>query len=151
MKLINGTDIIDNSPNEKAGELAEAIFDDVVFLLDLESKCIDYNEDGDTFDTEYGQDLFNGIYEQCMNYFEKEDIKPQPKDKKGDWTEWYQNKNLEWTDNTAELSIKPQPKEPIAYMYERPDGSAKLFFDRQSFNKKETQIKEIPLYRGEDK
>jgi uncharacterized protein YozE (UPF0346 family) len=72
MKLIDGTEIIDNSPNEKAGELAEAIFDDVVFLLDLESKCIDYNEDGDTFDTEYGQDLFNGIYEQCMNYFEKE-------------------------------------------------------------------------------
>jgi len=119
MKLIEGTDIIDNSPNEKAGELAEAIFDDVVFLLDLESKCIDYDEDGDTFDTEYGQDLFNCIYEQCMNYFEKEG-------------------------NT------PQPKEPIAYMYERPDGSAKLFFDRQPFNKEETQIKEIPLYRGED-
>jgi len=30
MKLIEGTEIIDNSPNEKAGELAEAIFDDVV-------------------------------------------------------------------------------------------------------------------------
>ena len=72
MKLINGTEMIDNSPNEKAGELAEAIFDDVVFLLDLESKCIDYDEDGGTFDTEYGQDLFNGIYEQCMNYFERE-------------------------------------------------------------------------------
>jgi hypothetical protein len=72
MKLIEGTEIIDNSPNEKAGELAEAIFDDVVFLLDLESKCIDYDEDGGTFDTEYGQDLFNCIYEQCMNYFEKE-------------------------------------------------------------------------------
>jgi uncharacterized protein YozE (UPF0346 family) len=64
--------MIDNSPNEKAGELAEAIFDDVVFLLDIQHKCIDYDEDGDTFDTEYGQDLFNGIYEQCMVYFERE-------------------------------------------------------------------------------
>ncbi len=72
MKLIKGTDMIDNSPNEKAGELAEAIFDDVVFLLDIQHKCIDYDEDGDTFDTEYGQDLFNGIYEQCMVYFERE-------------------------------------------------------------------------------
>ena len=71
MKLINGTDIIDNSPNEKAGELAEAIFDDVVFLLDLEEKCIAENEDG-TYNTELGQDLFNCIYEQCMNYFEKQ-------------------------------------------------------------------------------
>ena len=72
MKLITGTDMIDNSPNEKAGELAKAIFDDVVFLLDIQHKCIDYDEDGDTFDTEYGQDLFNGIYEQCMVYFERE-------------------------------------------------------------------------------
>ncbi len=72
MKLINGTDMIDNSPNEKAGELAEAIFDDVVFLLDLEDKCIAENEDGNTSDTEYGQDLFNAIYEQCMAYFERE-------------------------------------------------------------------------------
>jgi uncharacterized protein YozE (UPF0346 family) len=72
MKLINGTDIIDNSPNEKAGELAEAIFDDVVFLLDLESKCITEDEDGNSCNTELGQDLFNGIYEQCMAYFERE-------------------------------------------------------------------------------
>ena len=79
MKLIDGTEVIDNSPNEKAGELAEAIFDDVVFLLDLEEKCIAENEDG-TYNTELGQDLFNCIYEQCMNYFEKEDIKPQPKE-----------------------------------------------------------------------
>jgi len=73
MKLITGTDIIDNSPNEKAGELAEAIFDDVVFVLDLEEKCIAENEDG-TYNTELGQDLFNCIYEQCMNYFEKEAV-----------------------------------------------------------------------------
>jgi hypothetical protein len=72
MKLINGTEMIDNSPNEKAGELAEAIFDEVVYLLDIQHKCIDYDEDGDTFDTEYGQDLFNCIYEQCMIYFERE-------------------------------------------------------------------------------
>jgi len=72
MKLITGTDMIDNSPNEKAGELAEAIFDDVVFLLDLESKCITEDEDGNSYNTELGQDLFNGIYEQCMNYFERE-------------------------------------------------------------------------------
>jgi len=72
MKLIEGTDIIDNSPNEKAGELAEAIFDDVVFLLDLESKCITEDEDGNSCNTELGQDLFNGIYEQCMVYFERE-------------------------------------------------------------------------------
>jgi uncharacterized protein YozE (UPF0346 family) len=72
MKLITGTDIIDNSPNEKAGELAEAIFDDVVFLLDLEEKCITEDEDGNSCNTEYGQDLFNGIYEQCMAYFERE-------------------------------------------------------------------------------
>jgi len=71
MKLINGTEVIDNLPNEKAGELAEAIFDDVVFLLDLEEKCIAENEDG-TYNTELGQDLFNCIYEQCMNYFERE-------------------------------------------------------------------------------
>ena len=70
--MINQAEIIDNSLNEKAGELAEAIFDDVVYLLDLESKCIDYDEDGDTFDTEYGQDLFNAIYEQCMVFFERE-------------------------------------------------------------------------------
>lgn len=72
MKLINGTEMIDNSPNEKAGELAEAIFDDVVFLLDLESKCITEDEDGNSCNTELGQDLFNGIYEQCMAHFEKE-------------------------------------------------------------------------------
>ena len=73
MKLIEGTDIIDNSPNEKAGELAEAIFDDVVFILDLEEKCIMEDEDGESCNTELGQDLFNGIYEQCMNYFEKQE------------------------------------------------------------------------------
>lgn len=72
MKLINGTEIIDNSPNEKAGELAEAIFDDVVFILDLEEKCITEDEDGESCNTELGQDLFNGIYEQCLNYFERE-------------------------------------------------------------------------------
>lgn len=72
MKLIEGTEIIDNSPNEKAGELAEAIFDDVVFILDLEEKCIMENEDGESCNTELGQDLFNCIYEQCMNYFERE-------------------------------------------------------------------------------
>lgn len=72
MKLIEGTEIIDNSPNEKAGELAEAIFDDVVFILNLESKCITEDEDGESCNTELGQDLFNGIYEQCLNYFERE-------------------------------------------------------------------------------
>jgi uncharacterized protein YozE (UPF0346 family) len=72
MKLINGTEMIDNSPNEKAGELAEAIYDDVLFILDIEHKCIQEDEDGNTSDTEYGQDLFNAIYEQCMNYFERE-------------------------------------------------------------------------------
>ena len=72
MKLIDGTEIIDNSPNEKAGELAEAIYDDVLFILDIEHKCIQEDEDGNTSDTEYGQDLFNGIYEQCMTYFERE-------------------------------------------------------------------------------
>jgi hypothetical protein len=73
MKLINGTEMIDNSPNEKAGELAEAIYDDVLFILDIEHKCIQEDEDGNTSDTEYGQDLFNAIYEQCMNYFEKQE------------------------------------------------------------------------------
>jgi uncharacterized protein YozE (UPF0346 family) len=72
MKLINGTEMIDNSPNEKAGELAEAIYDDVLFILDIEHKCIQEDEDGNTSDTEYGQDLFNAIYEQCMVYFERE-------------------------------------------------------------------------------
>ena len=72
MRLIKDTDIIDNSPNEKAGELAEAIFDDVVFLLDLEEKCITEDEEGNSCNTELGQDLFNGIYEQCFNYFERE-------------------------------------------------------------------------------
>jgi hypothetical protein len=72
MKLINGTEIIDNSPNEKAGELAEAIFDDVVSLLNLEEKCITEDEDGGSCNTEYGQDLFNCIYDQCMVYFERE-------------------------------------------------------------------------------
>jgi uncharacterized protein YozE (UPF0346 family) len=71
MKLINGTEMIDNSPNEKAGELAEAIFDDVVFILDLEDKCIAENEDG-SYNTELGQELFDGIFEQCKFYFEKE-------------------------------------------------------------------------------
>ena len=72
MKLINGTEMIDNSPNEKAGELAEAIYDDVLFILDIEHKCIQDDEDGNTSNTEYGQDLFNCIYEQCMVYFERE-------------------------------------------------------------------------------
>jgi uncharacterized protein YozE (UPF0346 family) len=71
MKLIEGTEVIDNSPNEKAGELAEAIFDDVVFILDLEDKCIAENEDG-SYNTELGQELFDGIFEQCKFYFEKE-------------------------------------------------------------------------------
>ena len=74
MKLVEGTEVIDNSPNEKAGELAEAIFDDVVFMLDLEDKCIAENEDG-SYNTELGQDLFNCIYEQCMIYFEREAVK----------------------------------------------------------------------------
>jgi hypothetical protein len=34
----------------------------------------------------------------------------------GDWSEWYQNENLEWDDNTTEFRIKPQPKEP-QYLY----------------------------------
>ena len=72
MKLITGTDIIDNTPNEKAGELAEAIYDDVLFILDIEHKCIVEDEDGNTTDTELGQDLFNGIYEQCFAYFVRE-------------------------------------------------------------------------------
>ena len=72
MILIDGTEVIDNSPNEKAGELAEAIYDDVIFILDIEHKCIQEDEDGNTSDTGYGQDLFNGIYEQCMAYFERE-------------------------------------------------------------------------------
>jgi len=72
MKLINGTEVIDNSPNEKAGELAEAIYDDVLFILDIEHKCIQEDDYGNTSDTEYGQDLFNAIYEQCMAYFERE-------------------------------------------------------------------------------
>ena len=42
-------------------------------------------------------------------------------------------------------------EKPIAYMYERPNGSAKLSFDRQSFNKEKTQIKEMPLYNKESK
>jgi uncharacterized protein YozE (UPF0346 family) len=71
MKLIEGTEVIDNSPNEKAGELAEAIFDDVVFILDLEDKCIAENEDG-SYNTELGQELFDGIFEQCKFYFERE-------------------------------------------------------------------------------
>ena len=71
MKLIEGTEVINNSPNEKAGELAEAIFDDVVFILDLEDKCIAENEDG-SYNTELGQELFDGIFEQCKFYFEKE-------------------------------------------------------------------------------
>ena len=72
MKLIKDTDIIDNEPNEKAGELAEAIFDDIVFILDLEEKCIMEDEEGNSCNTELGQDLFNGIYEQCFNYFVRE-------------------------------------------------------------------------------
>jgi hypothetical protein len=36
-------------------------------------------------------------------------------------------------------------------MYERPNGAAKLSFDKQPFNKEETQIKEIPLYNKESK
>jgi hypothetical protein len=72
MILINGTEVIDNSPNEKAGELAEAIYDDVIDLLGIEHKCIQEDEDGNTSDTEYGQDIFNAIYDQCMTYFERE-------------------------------------------------------------------------------
>jgi hypothetical protein len=72
MKLIEGTEVIDNSPNEKAGELAEAIFDDVVFILDLEDKCITEDEDGESCNTELGQELFDGIFEQCKFYFERE-------------------------------------------------------------------------------
>jgi hypothetical protein len=72
MKLINGTEIIDNSPNEKAGELAEAIYDDVIFILNLEEKCITEDEDGGSCNTEQGQELFDGIFEQCVNYFERE-------------------------------------------------------------------------------
>jgi hypothetical protein len=72
MKLITGTDMIDNSPNEKAGELAEAIYDDVIWLLGIEHRCIQDDEDGNTSDTEYGQELFDGIFEQCRAYFERE-------------------------------------------------------------------------------
>ena len=74
MKLIDGTEMIDNSPNEKAGELAEAIFDDVVYLLNIDHRCIQGDEDGNTSNTEEGQDLFNVIYDQCMAYFEREEV-----------------------------------------------------------------------------
>jgi hypothetical protein len=72
MIAINDIEVIDNAPNEKAGELAEAIFDDVVFLLDLEEKCITEDEDGGSCNTEFGQELFDGIFEQCRAYFERE-------------------------------------------------------------------------------
>jgi hypothetical protein len=58
----------------------------------------------------------------------------QELDECGDFMEWRADYWMELPD---------LPKEPIAYMYERPNGSAKLSFDR-------TQIKEIPLYRGEE-
>jgi hypothetical protein len=72
MIAINDIEIIDNAPNEKAGELAEAIYDDVVFILNLEEKCITEDEDGGSCNTEQGQELFDGIFEQCRAYFERE-------------------------------------------------------------------------------
>jgi hypothetical protein len=75
MKLINNTEVIDNAPNEKAGELAEAIYDDVIFILNLEEKCITEDEDGGSCNTEFGQELFDGIFEQCRGYFEREETK----------------------------------------------------------------------------
>jgi hypothetical protein len=85
---------------------------------------------------------WNEIYPDDITqaYYGGED-KWQELDECGDYLDW---RPLYW------MELPDPPKEPIAYMYERPDGSAKLFFDRQPFNKEETQIKEIPLYKGED-
>jgi hypothetical protein len=41
-------------------------------LLDLEEKCITEDEDGGSCNTEFGQELFDGIFEQCRAYFERE-------------------------------------------------------------------------------
>jgi len=72
MIAINDIEVIDNAPNEKAGELAEAIYDDVIFILNLEEKCITESEDGGSCNTGQGKELFDGIFEQCKVYFERE-------------------------------------------------------------------------------
>ena len=72
MKLIDGTEIIDNSFNERAGELAERIYDDLIYMLDIQHKCIIEDEDGNTSDTDFGTDIFSCIYEHCLTFLEGE-------------------------------------------------------------------------------
>jgi len=70
MKIIEGTGIIDNSFVETACEISERVFDNVINILNIEHKCLTEDADGDSCNTELGQELFEGIYIEVINYLE---------------------------------------------------------------------------------
>ena len=72
MKLIEGTEIIDNSYVETACEISERVFDNVINILNIEHKCVTEDDEGDSCNTELGQELFEGIYIEVINYLEGE-------------------------------------------------------------------------------
>ena len=72
MKLIEGTEMIDNSYVETACEISERVFDNVINILNIEHKCVTEDDEGDSCNTELGQELFEGIYIEVINYLEGE-------------------------------------------------------------------------------
>ena len=72
MKLIEGTEIIDNTYVETACEISERVFDNVINILNIEHKCVTEDDEGDSCNTELGQELFEGIYIEVINYLEGE-------------------------------------------------------------------------------
>ena len=72
MKLIDGTEMIDNSYVETACEISERVFDNVINILSIEHKCITEDDEGDSCNTELGQELFEGIYIEVINYYRED-------------------------------------------------------------------------------
>jgi hypothetical protein len=49
---------IDNAPIEKAANIADAVYFDLIDFYDMHDECINYDENGNTINTEKGADLY---------------------------------------------------------------------------------------------
>jgi hypothetical protein len=72
MKLIKGTEVIDNSFIERGADLADRIYFEVIDQLSLEEQCLDVDEDGESCNTEYGTNLYNRIEATIIQFLEEE-------------------------------------------------------------------------------
>lgn len=72
MKLIKGTEVIDNSFIERGADLADRIYFEVIDQLSLEEQCLDVDEDGESCNTEYGTNLYNRIEANIIQFLEEE-------------------------------------------------------------------------------